>query len=93
MRVLLIAYSVKGPKANYENLFETIKKSGEKYWHYLDSVWLIKTDKSADEVGRTLGGLLGSDREDHVLVIEVTGRAQGMLPSTAWDWINEHVPQ
>ena len=91
MRVLLIAYSLKGSKDSYTKLFQTIKESGEKWWHFLDSVWLIKTDKSASEVGHALADIVKGNSGDHVFVIEVTGRSQGWLPSKAWEWINENV--
>lgn len=92
MRVLLVAYSVTGPKEQYSKFFEAIKECGEKWWHYLDSLWLIKTDKSANEVGEKLADTLEAKGQDNVLVIEVIGHAQGWLPPSAWSWINEHVP-
>ena len=92
MRVLLIAYTLTGPKAKYTEFFDKIKESAEKWWHYLDSVWLVKTDKSANEIGNELGNILkNNDPKDHVLVIEVVGFAQGLLTRAAWDWINQHV--
>ena len=92
MRVLLIAYSLKGKESEYDHLFEVIKNSGTKWWHYLDSVWLIKTNKTADELGKELSEVVRkSEHKDHVMVIEVVGFSQGFMPSVAWDWINEHI--
>ena len=91
MRVLLVAHSSIAAKPLHEKLSNAIKESGEKWWHYLDSVWLVKTDKSSHDVGMALRDAIGSSRTN-ILVIEVIGFAQGALPEKAWDWINENVP-
>ena len=92
-RVLLVACSGGEPKLN-QNLSDAIKESGEKWWHYLDSVWLIKTDKSANDVGKELSAIVKADpKRANLLVVEVRGFAQGWLSSKAWEWINTHVPR
>ena len=88
MRVLLVAYTSAGN--NYKEFAISLRKLGEKWWHYMDHIWLLKTDKTAEEVGSALAEMAKADG-GNLLVIEVTGRAQGRLPRTSWRWINEHV--
>ena len=46
MGTLLIGYDLDKPGQNYESLFVAIKTLGE-WWHYLDSTWLVATNRSA----------------------------------------------
>ena len=88
MNVLLVAHSPAQTKSDYLRLQDAIRSSGTKWWHYLDSVWFIATDKTVEQVGRELPKIY----DGLVLVIEVARPAQGMLPEEAWGWINDNVP-
>lgn len=89
MRVVLVAFEIT-KDIDRESVHAAIRKSGKRWWHYLDSVWMVQTNRSAHEIGTELAPLL---KGDNLLAIEVVGFAQGSLPSKAWDWINEHVPR
>ena len=53
MRVLLVAYTSAGN--NYKEFAISLRKLGEKWWHYMDHIWLLKTDKTAEEVWVRVG--------------------------------------
>lgn len=86
--ILLVTYDLKGPASNYKRLFEVLQ-SHEKWSHYLASTWLLKTDKTPDQLIAELNPLVV--RGDRVLVIRIdTGvRANGRMPKDAWEWINQ----
>lgn len=79
MATVLIAYDL-NRGGDYEALIEGIKVLGA-WWHHLDSLWLVKTGKSATEVRDILKAHL--DDSDELLVIDVSGRAR------AWTGFSE----
>lgn len=85
-----ISYDLRAPGRNYDGLFEAIKKSS-RWWHYLESTWLIITNETPDQVWDRLEGKI--DKNDYLLIIEVRDNTQGWLPKEAWDWIRQYVPR
>ena len=81
-KTLIIGYDLNKEKngEDYEKLISAIKSQGS-WWHHLDSTWLVKTQKTAVEVRDSLNGYL--DKNDELLVIEVTGQAR------AWRGFND----
>ena len=89
-RAYCVTYDLKTPGRNYTALFEALKQS-PKWWHYLQSTWLIQTTETPDQVwGRLVQQI---DRTDFLLIIEVRRSTQGWLPKDAWDWITQNVPE
>ena len=86
--VYCVTYDLKKPGQSYAKLYEVLKNS-PKWWHFLQSTWLIQTNESAQQLYDRLKPHL--DPNDFVLVIEIRNNAQGWLPKEAWDWINENV--
>lgn len=89
MRAYAINYDLKAPGRNYEGLYAAIKELGT-WWHYLESMWIVKTSLEVNGVWERLARHL--DENDRLLVIEVRCNAQGWLPKEAWDWIHKNVP-
>lgn len=83
--VLLISYDLRRPGQNYTQLYEAIK-SYEWWWHHLESTWIIQTDQQPGDVYSHLANYI--DRNDHILVVQLTRNFQGWLPQQAWDWLN-----
>ena len=83
--ILLISYDLKTPDKNYESLYEAIKNCSTTWWHYLDSMWLIKTSLSPDEVFNKIHESM--DQNDYLFITELLGGYSGWLPSKAWEWI------
>ena len=85
----LVTYDLHRPGQNYSSLFDAIKSIGE-WWHYLESVWLVKTSWNAAQVGEVLRKHI--DENDRLLIVDITGDAtNGWLEQKAWDWINTHI--
>lgn len=88
MSTLLIGYDLNKQK-NYDGLHESIKGLG-KWWHYLDSTWLVVTTQDPKSVRDRLKAYLDSD--DELLVIDVTGRSRawnGGFVERAQTWLSE----
>ena len=88
MSTKLIAYDLNGPGQNYDNLIDGIKKLGA-WWHHLDSTWLVKTAKSAEQVRDELKQHIDSD--DELLVVNVTGDARAWVGfnTSGSKWLKE----
>jgi hypothetical protein len=80
-KVYLISYDLKTPFRNYNGLYEEIKKA-TRWWHFLESTWLIYTAEAPDEIWRRFASHVGKD--DRLLIIEVRDKCQGWLPKEAW---------
>jgi hypothetical protein len=91
MRAVLIACSGL-TKDEYPTLSEAVQKSGQHWWHFLDSVWIVETTETAEDMGDRLADIVREmGKEQKVLAIEITGRYEGWLPKKAWDWMSRHV--
>lgn len=87
--LILITYDLKQPDRNYEPLYLAIKQCGDKWWHYMDSVWLVHTNLNPQQCFDRLR--LSLDENDYVLVLDITRQQrQGWLPKDAWDWVKEN---
>lgn len=80
MAVLLISYDLNNAK-NYDVLIEGIKGLGDKWWHYLDSTWIVTGARSALYAMNQLEELIDSD--DELFVVDISGRP------AAWTGFNE----
>ncbi len=91
MNKYLIAYDLKGPDKNsYTGLYEAIKGISGLWWHYLDTVWIVKnTSLTADEISARIKPHFNIPG-DNFLVIKIDAvDKQGWLHRTAWDWLND----
>lgn len=90
MKAFLITYDLTVPGRDYNDLYEEIKSSG-RWWHYLESSWIVITEESPQQIWDRLGSHL--DNNDFMLIIEVRCNVQGWLPKDAWDWIYKYIPE
>ena len=86
-KVYILTYDLKTPGKDYSGFYNAIKAS-PKWWHYLQSSWLIYTDEAPTVLWNRLCSHV--DKSDRVLIIEVRDNCQGWLPKDAWDWIHQH---
>ncbi len=86
--VLLVSYDLKKPGKDYSDLYQTLKKA-KKWWHYLDSTWLLVTDLSPKAWLEKIKPAI--DENDFVLIIQVTNNYSGWLPKEAWEWIRDNI--
>jgi len=85
----VVSYDLKKPGKDYIGLAEQLKHS-PKWWHYLESTWLIFTEESASQLYNRLAAHL--DSGDFILIIEVGNQIWGYLPKDAWKWIKQETP-
>ena len=87
--IILITYDLHNSDKDYQNLCENIKQCGTTWWHYLESVWLVRTDLTPNECYERIKPSIEED--DNVFIVEITGQnRQGWLPSKAWEWIRNN---
>ena len=87
-QIYLIAYDFTGSSDKYSDLFDELKKS-PRWWHYIDAVWLLSTDESANQIYTRLEPYLNDDIS--MFITEIGNDHQGWLPDKAWKWIRKHV--
>ena len=85
--LILISYDLKCPGRDYTALYESIKSLGE-WWHYLGSVWIIKSDRNVTQIAQILRTKI--DENDLLFVVDITGKpVDGWLPRAAWEWMKK----
>jgi hypothetical protein len=89
MSILLVTYDLKTPNRDYGPLYVALKQQGV-WWHYLDSVWLIDTIKTPDQVYADIVKNITMD--DRLFITAIKRPYWGYLPKDAWDWINQRLP-
>lgn len=88
----IVSYDLKDRESgkDYTPLYEAIKGCSTQWWHYLESVWIIRTNNSINECNTIIKKQLSE--KDLLLIMEITGQKyQGWLPSKAWDWIRSNI--
>lgn len=87
MASYLISYDLNRPGQEYEDLYEAIK-SLARWWHNLDSTWIINHDGPATEIRDELKKHI--DSSDAVIVSRLTGEAAWTgFSSDASDWLKD----
>ena len=87
MPIYSVSYDLRKPGRDYTLLHKKIKDLGA-WWHYLDSTWLVKTSKSAEQIAESLRAAI--DQNDRLLVINVGRDYAGWLENEAWEWLRDH---
>ena len=88
MMLYAINYDLKKDQGkDYNDLYEVIKSVGV-WWHYLESTWIVETDKNSEEIWKIIEKI--KDKEDHFLIIKLENEKQGWLPKKAWEWLNKN---
>ena len=67
--VYLVSYDLNAPEKDYQRLFDAIEHY-DKPCRILKSQWLIRSDKSAEEIFNELIGFI--DENDELFVCEIT---------------------
>jgi len=87
MRKFLIAYEHKNKSRDYTAFFESIKGLGTSWWHYLDTVWIVKTTKNASDIFASIEPHIDKET-DLIFINEISPDQQGWLPKKAWEWMH-----
>ena len=89
MSLILVAYDLKQNDKDYASLHEAIKSCGNQWWHYLESVWIVKTELTPDEFCDKIQN--GIENNDFLFVIDITNKKyQGRLTRKAWEWLKNN---
>jgi hypothetical protein len=89
MTLKIISYDLKGNNKDYNGLINAIKEE-HGWWHYLDSFWLVKSNKSVEYWTDKLVNYL--DDDDNLIVLEVDIKEfNGFLKQSAFDWIKKQL--
>ena len=68
---ILIAYDIHPAKgAAYDDLAQAIQSFGA-WWHHLETVWIVQSEKTPEEIRDLLKVYIGAD--DQLLVLDVNG--------------------
>jgi hypothetical protein len=88
-RTIQINYDLVSPGRNYERLYKYLK--GFDGWdHLLESLWLVRTRKTAAEVRDDLKSFV--DSNDKVAVFDVTGSSWATnFSNSQSDWLYGHM--
>lgn len=90
METILISYDLRKPGRNYEDLYEHLK-SYSTWAKPLESLWLIKTSYTPEEVRDRVRGHV--DANDGLFVVDVTSKPAAWvgIPPKVSDWIKENL--
>jgi hypothetical protein len=88
---LLIAYDVHSTADKaYDDLVGAIQSLGA-WWHHLETVWMVRSDRTPDQIREQLQRYIGAD--DQLLVLDVTGMKTGWagINDVGSEWLREYV--
>lgn len=88
---ILIAYDIHASiDTAYDELEAAIHSLGA-WWHHLETVWMVRSDRTPDEIREQLQRYIGSD--DQLLVLDVTGTRTGWtgINDAGSEWLREYV--
>jgi hypothetical protein len=69
MTTFIIGYDLHPTRGEtYDELIESIKSAGSLWWHYLDSTWVVVSNKTAAQIRDVLWKHMKAD--DQLLVVE-----------------------
>src|SRR4051794_11053667 len=86
----IVCYNLRQPIGSYQRFFAELKNS-PRWWHYLDSTWIVLRHETLVELAPKLRPLIYTT--DGLLIMPAKGPADGWLPKDAWTWISNNVPR
>jgi hypothetical protein len=85
----IVSYGLTNLPTMYGPLIAELQQS-QKWWHYLDSTWIVLRYETLFELQDRLLPLIFAN--DRLLIMPAKGPAGGWLPQDAWKWISDSVP-
>lgn len=86
--ILLISYKLKSSTKDYSSLYNKIK-TATSWWHYIDSIWIIKTNDSLNDWNARLHNEMAPD--DFLFIVDITNQSRnGWLTKDAWEWFKKN---
>ncbi len=85
--MILVGYQ---PPQTLALIHDEISRNSHSWWHYMENVWIVCTDKSIATWQKWIACQL--QEGGHLLLIELHhGERQGLLPQQAWTWLKGHI--
>ncbi|KGT79660.1 hypothetical protein MA20_11660 [Bradyrhizobium japonicum] len=88
---ILIAYDIHpAMEPAYDNLVQAIQSMGA-WWHHLETVWIVRSDRTPEEIRDALKIYIGAD--DQLLVLDITGDRVGWVgvSDAGSRWLQDNV--
>jgi|GEM_PF-3151744 len=91
MTPYLIIYSCKSSVKKFKAADAVIKECAwdERWMYHLNNTWIIKSELSADDIGRRL--MNATSANDDFLVIEIANNYACWLPEQALDYLRDNI--
>jgi hypothetical protein len=91
MTPYIIIYSCKSSVKKFKAADAVIKECAwdERWMYHLNNTWMIKSELTADEIGRKLAD--ATNTNDDFLVIEIANNYAGWLPQIALDYLQNNI--
>jgi len=80
----IITYNLKAKERDYSQLYAGIKSISKRWWRFVDSVWIIDTDRRPTSIKQILLPYIHSKDELFVGLIE---DCSGYLPIESINWL------
>lgn len=87
MAVYCVSYDLNSPGQKYEKVHEVLK-GFSKWYHIMDSTWLISTHYNATQIRDMISPYL--DASDKMFVSRVD-EYSGWLTDDEWTWLSQNV--
>jgi hypothetical protein len=88
---ILIAYDIHPAQgAAYDDLVQAIQSLGA-WWHHLETVWIVRSEKTPEKIRDTLKAYIGTD--DQLLVLDISGDRAGWagVSDAGSKWLKENI--
>ena len=89
MKSYLVTYDLIKRK-NYPELFEALKKF-DGYLHFLGSVWIVKSDATAEQIFDYLRPHIDNDDKLIVILLQREAKWTGSLLQADQDWLQSYL--
>lgn len=90
MSMFLVSYDLIGPNRDYDAVATHLKGYGT-WARPLESVWIIKTDKTAKEVKTALRGVTDANDKLIVLKLEPGTWSTSNIATSTTQWMHKHL--
>jgi hypothetical protein len=92
LATILIAYDIHPAMGSvYQDLIEAIQSIGA-WWHHLETVWIVRSKQTPEELRDRLKTYIGPD--DQLLVLDITGcAAWAGVSESGNNWLNQNIDQ
>jgi hypothetical protein len=88
---ILIAYDIHPAQgAAYDDLVQKIQSLGA-WWHHLETVWIVRSERTPEEIRDILKASIGAD--DQLLVLDISGDRAGWagVSDAGSKWLRENI--